>query len=57
MKKQKLKKLELKKTNVYKLLGGVTDPNEDEDYDRKAPVEYMTCRSPCQGGTGSCVVP
>ena len=57
MKKQHLKKLALKKSIIYQLLGGVTDPNDDPIYDRKAGVEYMTCRSPCQGGTGSCRVP
>jgi len=57
MKKPHLKKLALKKSIIYQLLGGVTDPNEDEDYDKKGAVEYMTCRSPCQGGTGSCQVP
>lgn len=57
MKKQHLKKLALKKNVIYQLLGGVTDPNEDDDYYKKADVEYMTCRSPCQGGTGSCQVP
>ncbi|WP_156168932.1 hypothetical protein [Kordia jejudonensis] len=53
MKKRHFKKLALKKKTIYQILGGVTDPNEDNDF-RK---EYMTCRSPCQGGTGSCQVP
>lgn len=57
MKKQHLKKLALKKNTIYQLLGGVTDPNDDPIYDRKAGAEYMTCRSPCQGGTDSCRVP
>ncbi|WP_430411811.1 hypothetical protein [Kordia sp.] len=57
MKKQNFEKLELKKTVIYQLIGGVTDPNDDPIYDQKVGVDYVTCRSPCQGGTGSCRVP
>lgn len=42
MKKQHLKKLALKKNTIYQLLGGITDPDDDDDY----YTDYMTCRSP-----------